>query len=96
MRECSPEIGGRFPDGIVEIRRAFPDGAVKLCGDEARLPLHEQRVFLPGLEEGLLVRFIEHEDVHQHDRGGIDCKLTFDREDRVQWAHQRHDKASLT
>jgi hypothetical protein len=40
---------------------------VKLGGDEARLAFHEGRVVLPGLEKGLLVRFIESEHVHQHD-----------------------------
>jgi hypothetical protein len=37
MPECSPVVSGRFPDGIVEIRRAFAKSAVKLGGDEARL-----------------------------------------------------------
>jgi hypothetical protein len=57
MPECSPVVSGRFPDGIVEIRRAFAKSSVKLGGDEARLALHENSVVLPSLEKGLLVRF---------------------------------------
>jgi hypothetical protein len=34
MRECGPEIKGRLPDGIVEVRRAFADRSVKLGGDD--------------------------------------------------------------
>jgi hypothetical protein len=59
MPECSPVVNGRFPDGIVEIRRAFAKSSVKLGGDEARLAPHESSVVLPSLEKGLLVRFIE-------------------------------------
>jgi hypothetical protein len=48
MAECSPVVSGRFPDGIIEIRRAFAESAVKLGGDEARLALHESSVVLPA------------------------------------------------
>ena len=92
MRERSLEGGGQFPDRIVQIGRAFADRAVKLGRDEARLPLHEVRVVLPSLEEGLLVGLIEREDVHEHDGGGIEGELTFDWESRVQGAQQRHDR----
>jgi hypothetical protein len=50
MPECSPVVSGRFPDGIVEISRAFAKSSVKLGGDEARLALHENSVVLPSLE----------------------------------------------
>src|SRR4029077_12722712 len=63
MPECSPVVSGRFPDGIVEIRRAFAKSSVKLGGDEARLALHESSVVLPSLEKGLLVRFIERDHI---------------------------------
>src|SRR5215471_20772265 len=53
MRECGPEIRGRLPDGIVEVRRAFADRAVKLGRDEVRLALHEDRIVHPGFEKGL-------------------------------------------
>ena len=93
MRERSPELCGRFPDGVVQIGRAVADRTVKLGRDEARLLLHERRIVLPGLEEGRLVRLVERENVHQHDGGGIERELTLDGEGRVQWSHQRHDKA---
>ena len=51
MCERSPEVGGRFPDGIVEVSRALADRAVKRGRNEARLPLHEQRIVPPSLEE---------------------------------------------
>ena len=91
MRECGPELGGRLPDRIVEVRWAFADRAVKLGGDEARLALHENGIVLPGFEKGLLVRFVERKHVHQHDGAGIDRDLTFDREGGVERAQQRHD-----
>ena len=37
MAERSPVVSGRFPDGIVEIRRAFAKSSVKLGGDEASM-----------------------------------------------------------
>src|SRR5260221_8225108 len=92
MRECCPEVSGRFPDRIVQVSRALADRAVKLGRDEARLPLREQRIVLPGLEKALLVRAIERKDIHQHDRGGFECDLTFDWKGRVQGAQQRHDR----
>jgi hypothetical protein len=58
MPECSPVVSGGFPDGIVEIRRAFAKSSVKLGGDEARLALHESRV-VNGLSDGLPVKEIE-------------------------------------
>jgi hypothetical protein len=61
IRERIPEVSGRFPDRIVQIRRAFTDGAVKLGGDEARVPLHEGSVLLPSFQEGLLVGLVERE-----------------------------------
>src|SRR5215470_2846134 len=91
MGECGPELGGRLPDRIVEVRWAFTDRAVKLGGDEARLALHEDGIVLPSFEKGLLVRFIERKHVHQHDGAAIDRDLTFDREGRVERAEQRHD-----
>jgi hypothetical protein len=81
MAECSPVVSGRFPDGIVEICRAFAESAVKLGGDEARLALHELSVVLPSPKKGLLVRFIERDNIHQHDGAGLDCDLTFEREE---------------
>ncbi|HXA34805.1 MAG TPA: hypothetical protein VNW26_00600 [Steroidobacteraceae bacterium] len=51
-------MSGGFPDGIVEIRRAFAKSSVKLGGDEARLALHESRV-VNGLSDGLPVKEIE-------------------------------------
>src|SRR5262252_1449456 len=92
MRECRPEISGRLPDSIVEVRRAVADRAVKLGGDEARLAFHEDRIVRPGFEKGLLVRFIEREHIYQHDGAGIDRDLTFDRESGVERAQQRHHK----
>src|SRR5258708_2066589 len=92
MRERSPEVCGRFPDRIVQISRAFADRAVKLCRDETRLPFHEVGIDLPGPEEGWFVRLVEREHVHQHDGGGIDRDLTVDREGRIKWAHERHDR----
>jgi hypothetical protein len=88
MAECSPVASGRFPDRIIEIRRAFAESAVKLGGDEARLALHESSVVLPSLEKGLLVRFIERDHIHQHDGAGLDCDLAFDREGGVERAQQ--------
>ena len=61
------ESRGRFPDRIVQIGRAFADRAMKLGGDEARLPLHENGIVLPDFEKGRFVCFIERKDVHQHD-----------------------------
>ena len=90
MRECRPEVSRGFPDRAIEIGRTVADRAVKLGGDEARLLLHERSIALPGLEEGLLIGLVECEDVHQHDGGGIECELTFDRKRRVQGAQQRH------
>ncbi len=52
---------------------------MKLGGDEARLAHREGRVVLPGLEEGLLVRFVEGEHVHEHDGTGLDRDLALDR-----------------
>src|SRR5260370_39387458 len=92
MAERSPEASGRFPDRIIEIRRAFAESAVKLGGDEARLALHESSVVLPNLEKGLLVRFIEREYIHQHDGAGLDCDLAFDREGGVVRAQQRSEE----
>src|SRR5439155_14833298 len=91
MRERSPEVCGGFPDGVVQISRAFTNRAVKLGRDEAWLPFHEVRIGLPGLEEGLFVRLVEREDVQQHDGGGIDRDLSVDREGGIKWAHERHD-----
>src|SRR5271165_4078918 len=86
VRERGAEGGGRFPDGGVEIGRALADRAMKLSGDEARLPLHELRVVPPSLKKGRLVRLVEHEDVHEHDRLSVDRNLTFDRESGIQRA----------
>ena len=91
MHERTPEVGGGFPDRVVEISRAFPDRAVKLGRDEARLPFHEPRIVLPGLEEDLLVGLVEREDVDQHDGAGLDGDLAFDRESGVKWTHGWHD-----
>src|SRR5215831_17865276 len=90
MRECGPEISGRLPDRIVQIGGSFADRAMKLGGDEARLVLHESRIVLPGLEKGLLIRFIEDEQVHQYGGASLDRDLAFDRESRVERAQQRH------
>src|SRR5215468_3390779 len=90
MAECSPEVSGRFPDCIIEIRRAFAESAVKLGGDEARLALHESGVVLPSLEKGLLVGVIEREHIHQHDGAGLDRDLAFDREGGIERAQQQH------
>src|SRR4029077_4193845 len=90
MPESSPVVSGRFPDGVVEIGRAFAESAVKLGGDEARLALHESSIVLPSLEKGLLVRFIQRDHIHQHDGAGLDCDLTFEREGGVERAQQRH------
>ena len=65
---------------------------MKLGGDEARLAHHEGRVVLPGLEEGLLVRFVEGEHVHQNDGAGLDRDLALDREGGVERAQRRHDR----
>jgi len=86
-----PELGGRLPNRIVEIRWAFTDRAVKLGGYEARLALHEDSIILPRFENVLLVRSIERKRVHQHDGAAIDRDLTFDREGGVERAQQRHD-----
>jgi hypothetical protein len=86
MPERSPVVSGRFPDGIVEIRRAVAESPMKLCGDKARLALHERSVVLPGLEKGLLVRFVERNHIYQHDGSGLDCDLAFDREGGVKRA----------
>ena len=64
---------------------------MKLGRDEARLLFHECRIVLPGLEEDGLVGLIEGEDVHEHDRAGLDRDLTFDRKSGIKWAHERHD-----
>jgi len=45
---------------------------VKLGPDEAGLALHEVGIVLPGVEKGLLVGFVEGEDIDEHDGGGID------------------------
>jgi len=63
-----------------------------LGGDEARLLLQDRRIIPPRLEKGLLVGFIQREDVHQHDGSYINRELTFDRESKVQWAQQRHNR----
>ena len=49
MPECSPVVSGRFPDGIVEIRRAFAQSSVKMGGDEARLALLQRHTKLGTL-----------------------------------------------
>ncbi|GMP01182.1 hypothetical protein TM239_27660 [Bradyrhizobium sp. TM239] len=85
-----PEVGRRFPDGIVQICRAIADRAVKLGGDEARLPFHEGRIVSPDLEEALLVGLVEREHIHQHHWAGVDAKLTFDGKVGVQRAKMRH------
>ncbi|MBB3160302.1 hypothetical protein FHS25_000734 [Rhizobium laguerreae] len=95
MRECRPEIGGRFPDGIIEISRTFADGAMHLGRDKARLPFHEGRIGLPGIKEGLLIGLVEREEVDEDDRGGIDRDLAIDREGRVHRAHERHGRLHL-
>src|SRR5262249_1183762 len=91
MRECGPEISGRLPDRVIQIGRAFADRAVKLGGDEAWLMLHERRIVLPCFEKGLLIRFVEREHAEQHHGAGIDRDLTFDRENGVEGAQQRHE-----
>lgn len=79
MRECGPEIGGRRPDCIIEVRRALPNRLMELSRDEAGLALYECRIVLPDIEKVLLVRFVERKHVHQHDRAGFDCDLTLNR-----------------
>src|SRR5215831_12077752 len=91
MRECGPELGGRLPDRIVEVRWTFADRAVKLGGDEARLALHEDGIVLPSFEKGLLVGFIQRKHVHQYDGAGIDRDLTFDREGGVERAQRQNE-----
>jgi hypothetical protein len=59
---------------------------VKLVRDETRLPFHEQRIVLTGLEEGLLVRLAEREDSHQHEGGGIERDPSCGQKGRVQRA----------
>src|SRR5262249_48113778 len=63
MCESGTESSSRLPDRIVHIRRPFADGAVKLGRHEARLLLHKERIVLPGLKEGSLVRRFYCEDV---------------------------------
>src|SRR5262249_11391159 len=96
MRERRPEVGSRLPNGIVQISRAFANRTMQLRRDESRLPLHERRIGLPGLQEALLVGFIEREHIHQDGWRGVDCDLAFDRECRVQRAQQRHRKSPLS
>src|SRR5579883_1142711 len=91
MRERGPEICNRFPDRIIEVSRAFTDGAVKLGRDETSLSLHKASIVPPSLKECLFVRLVECEHVHEHDRSGCDRELAFDGEGRVQWTQQRHD-----
>src|SRR5579883_2388158 len=91
MRERGPEICNRFPDRIIEVSRAFADGAVKLGRNETRLSLHKASIVLPSLEECLFVRSIECEQVREDDRSGCYHELAFDGEGRVQWTQQRHD-----
>src|SRR6201982_3131126 len=69
MREGGAVKGRRFPNCVVQIGRAVPDGAVKLRRDEPWLPLHESRVVLPGLEETWLIGFVHHDQVHEDDGG---------------------------
>lgn len=88
MRERSPKGSGRFPDGLVQISRAFADSPMKLGRYEARLPFHERRIVLPDLEEGRFVGLVEREQVDEHDRRGIERDLTFDRESGIQRAQQ--------
>src|SRR5690348_11881676 len=57
MGESSAEVRGGFPDGVVQIGRAVAKSSVKLSGNEARLPLHELCVVLPGLEKSRLIGF---------------------------------------
>jgi hypothetical protein len=49
----------RLHDRIGEISWAFADGAMKLGGDEARLPHHGDSLVMASLENDLLIRFIE-------------------------------------
>src|SRR5579875_374581 len=92
MRERGPEICSRFPDCIVEISWVFADCPVKLDRDETRLSLHKDSILLPSLEEGLFVRLVEDEHVHEHDGAGCDRELAFDGEGRGQRTQQRHDR----
>src|ERR1700756_4263797 len=86
MREGGAVEGRRLPNGVVQIGRAVPDGAVKLSRDEPRLPLHEGRVVLPGLEETCLIGFVQRDQVHENDGGGIDHELSVDRKRGVEGA----------
>jgi hypothetical protein len=63
---------------MIQIGRAFADRLVNLGGDETRLALHDRRVVLPGFEEGMLVRFVERDHVHQRDGTGLNPELAFD------------------
>jgi hypothetical protein len=95
MRECRAEGGGRFPDGVVQISRAFADRAVKLGRNEARLALHERRIALPRFEEGLLVSLVQREHNHEHDGAPIYRDLPFNGEGRIEWAQQRQAAMQL-
>jgi hypothetical protein len=84
MREGGAVMGRRLPHGVVQIGRAVPDGAVKLSRDEPRLPLHEGRVVLPGLEETWLIGLVQRDQVHEDDGGGIDRELSVERKRGVE------------
>jgi NAD(P)-dependent dehydrogenase (short-subunit alcohol dehydrogenase family) len=81
--ECRAKLSGRFPDRVVQVRRTLADGAVKLSRNEPRLLFHEQRIFLPSLQECLLVGLVEREKVHQHDWAYFEGYLSFNRKRRV-------------
>ena len=84
MREGGAVMGRRLPHGVVQIGRAVPDGAVKLSRDEPRLPLHEGRVVLPGLEETWLIGFVQRDQVHEYDGSGIHRELSVERKRGVE------------
>jgi hypothetical protein len=77
MREGGA-VMGRRPELRSSHRPNCPDGAVKLSRDEPRLPFHEGRVILPCLEETWLVGFVQRDQVHEYDGGGIHRELPVD------------------
>jgi hypothetical protein len=86
MREGGTVMGRRLPNCVVHIGRTVPDGAVKLSRDEPRLPFHEGRVVLLCLEETWLIGFVQRDQVHEYDGGGVHRELSIDRKRGVEGA----------
>jgi len=46
---------------------------------ESGLLLHERRIGLPGFQKSRLIRLVQTEEIHQHDRAGVERDLALDR-----------------